>query len=301
MKETKQSTVVGIVVVIFLLSIFYVYQQLYRVPDNFPTGKNFTINENESLKSISERLEEEKFISSPILFRAGISFLGKDTSIQLGGYTFSSPLSLFGVMTTFVQGKPHFPLLSVTIPEGTTSFDIAKIVHKALPGINIDIFGETVSKHLADGKLFPSTYYLLPSHTAEDIVTLMVKTYVRKTEALGIASNVQKPLTDENDVLTLASILEGEANTEVDMKIVAGILLKRMSIGMPLQVDVAMETYKKKGLPFQPINNPGLVAITAVLEPTSSDFLYYITGRDGKMYYSKTFDEHKKNIQKYLK
>ncbi len=301
MKDTKQSKIIGIVVIVLAMSIFYIFQQLYRVPDDFPVGKNFTINENESLKSISQRLEEEKFISSPLLFRAGISFLGKDKSIQLGGYMFNSPLSLFGVMTTFVQGKPHFPLLSVTIPEGTTSYDISKIVNKALPGIDIDIFGETVSKYLADGKLFPSTYYLLPSHTAEDVVTLMVKTYTKKTAPLEIVARVEKPLTNENDVLTLASILEGEANTEVDMKIVAGILLKRMSIGMPLQVDVAMETYKKKGLPFQPINNPGLVAITAVLEPTASDFLYYITGRDGKMYYSKTFDEHKKNIQKYLK
>jgi UPF0755 protein len=74
-----------------------------------------------------------------------------------------------------------------------------------------------------------------------------------------------------------------------------------MRIGMPLQVDVAMETYKEKGLPKKPINNPGLVAITAVLNPVYTEYLYYITGNDGEMYYAKTFNDHKRNIAKYLK
>jgi UPF0755 protein len=74
-----------------------------------------------------------------------------------------------------------------------------------------------------------------------------------------------------------------------------------MRIGMPLQVDVATSTYKVKGLPLVPINNPGLTSITAVINPTYTDYLYYITGKDGLMYYAKTFNDHKRNIQKYLK
>jgi UPF0755 protein len=99
----------------------------------------------------------------------------------------------------------------------------------------------------------------------------------------------------------MASILEGEAKTEGDMKIIAGILLTRLTKGMPLQVDVAKETYTAKGLPKVPLNNPGLVAIMAVLHPTFTDNLYYLTGNDGAMHYAKTFEEHKKNIKKYLK
>jgi UPF0755 protein len=170
-----------------------------------------------------------------------------------------------------------------------------------LPTISVDIFGETISKYQADGKLFPSTYFLMPSSTEESIVKLMLTTFEKKTKEVIIESNVGEPLKNVNDVLSLAAILEGEAQKEEDMKMVAGILLARMKKGMPLQVDVAMETYKAKGLPFIPINNPGLVAIKAALEPTRSPFFYYITGNDGTMYYAKTFEEHKKNIRNYLK
>ena len=286
---------------VLLILVSYFYKQVFVVPTTFPVGKNFIINENESLKSISTRLKEEKFISSPLLFRAGISFLGKDRDIQLGGYVFSTPLSLFGVVTTFVQGHPSTPLLSVTIPEGSTSFEIASIVAKALPDISSDIFTQMTIKYNANGKLFPSTYYLLPSYSAEDIVKIMLSTFTKKIATLRPLATITSPLRDEHDVVVLASILEGEAKTQEDMKIVAGILLTRLSKGMMLQVDVAKETYKEKGLPKNPINNPGLTAIDAVLHPTNTPYLFYLTGRDGKMYYAKTFEEHKKNIRNYLK
>jgi UPF0755 protein len=210
-------------------------------------------------------------------------------------------LSLFGVVTTFVEGKPSSPLLSVTIPEGSTSYEIAAIVTKALPSVSSDVFAQVISKYSANGKLFPSTYFLLPSYTAEDIVKIMLNTFTKKIATLGVVATIRPPLTSEHEVLVLASILEGEAKTQQDMKIVAGILLARMTQGMPLQVDVAMETYKQKGLPKNPINNPGLTAIDAVLHPTETPYLFYITGNDGNMYYAKTFEEHKKNIKKYLK
>ena len=301
MRDAKNYTIAGVCLVVLLILVSYFYKQVFVVPTTFPVGKNFIINENESLKSISTRLKEEKFISSPLLFRAGISFLGKDRDIQLGGYVFSTPLSLFGVVTTFVQGHPSTPLLSVTIPEGSTSFEIASIVAKALPDISSDIFTQMTIKYNANGKLFPSTYYLLPSYSAEDIVKIMLSTFTKKIATLRPLATITLPLRDEHDVVVLASILEGEAKTQEDMKIVAGILLTRLSKGMMLQVDVAKETYKEKGLPKNPINNPGLTAIDAVLHPTNTPYLFYLTGRDGKMYYAKTFEEHKKNIRNYLK
>jgi UPF0755 protein len=301
MNDLKNYTRIGVIVVIALLLVTSLYRQLFAIKSDFPVGKNFVVNENESLLRISERLEEEKYISSPLLFRAGVSLFGKDRSIQLGGYTFDRPLSLFGVVTAFVDGKPSSPLLSITIPEGSTSAEIAKIIAKAAPGITADIFSQVTERYAANGKLFPSTYYLLPSYTAEDVIKVMLSTFSKRIATLSIESRIRAPLSSEHDVLVLASILEGEAKTEEDMKIVAGILLKRLSLGMPLQVDVAMETYKQKGLPQEPINNPGLTAIQAVLSPIETPYLFYITGNDGNMYYAKTFDEHKKNIKKYLK
>ncbi len=301
MQENKNHTFFGVVLVVVLLASYYLYTQILTIPDRFPVGKNFTINENESLKSISKRLEQEGYIRSALFFRMGVSFFDKDKDIHLGGYMFNTPYTLLGVLGKFIQGRPDAPLISVTIPEGSTSFQVATLVVKALPSISIDILGEFISKYNADGKLFPSTYFLLPSYKEEDIVTLMTSTFSKKVGGILSSSSIVSPLTKEEDVLILASILEGEAKTQEDMEIIAGILLKRLAIGMPLQVDVAKETYKQKGLPFKPLNNPGLVAIKAVLNPVSSPYLYYITGNDGKMYYAKTFAEHKLNIDKYLR
>jgi len=301
MKNGKQSSVIYIVAGSFVLFMWYVYVLAFSVPTTFPAGKTFIINENESLKSISVRLEEEGYITSPLLFRAGISFLGKDRAIQLGGYVFDSPRSLSGIVASFVQGRPTTPLLSVTIPEGTTSGDIARLIAKALPSVTEEAMLSSIVQSKANGRLFPSTYFLLPSYTADAVVQLMLTTFAKKIAPLSLSVKIPSPLISENDVLVMASILEGEAKTEEDMKIIAGILLARMNKGMPLQVDVAMETYKKKGLPATPINNPGLVSINAVLHPIATKYFFYITGNDGKMYYAVTFDEHKVNIRKYLK
>ncbi len=301
MKDNKNYTFIGMLIVVCIFIVMYGYKQFISVPSNFPVSKNFTVEENESLRSISMRLEEEGYITSALFFRVGVSFFGKDTGVHLGGYLFETPQSLISIINKFTKGRPDAPLLSVTIPEGSTSFEIATLVAKALPRISIDIFGEMISKYNADGKLFPSTYFLLPSYKEEDIVKLMLSTFTKKTGGIINPKLIKEPLQTEEDILTLASILEGEANTKEGMEIVAGILISRLTKGMPLQVDVAKETYKQKGLPHMPINNPGLMAITAALNPVATPYLYYITGSDGKMYYAVTFEEHKKNIQKYLR
>ena len=136
MNDRKQYTFLGTVIVIMVILGAYAYLQFIAVPSAFPVNKNFIVNENESLKSISERLQKEGFITSPLLFRAGISFFGKDRGVQLGGYSFPTPLSLFGVIQTFVSGGPTSPLLSVTIPEGSTADEVAQILSKAVPTLS---------------------------------------------------------------------------------------------------------------------------------------------------------------------
>ncbi|MBI4133443.1 endolytic transglycosylase MltG, partial [Candidatus Uhrbacteria bacterium] len=122
--------------------------------------------------------------------------------------------------------------------------------------------------------------------------------------------------------LILASYLEREVPEFEDRRIVAGILLRRMQLGMPLQVDAVFgyifgrdtyppsledlkvdspyNTYTHTGLPPGPINNPGLESIEAVLNPTKTDYLYYLTDTDGFMHYATTYAGHQTNQRKYL-
>jgi UPF0755 protein len=278
--------------VVFLLAL--------NAPKDFPVGEKFEVKEGESLYSISTRLEEEHIITSSLFFRGWISVLGKDEDIGLGIYEFNSKRPLGLVVAKFIRG-PDQPLLSVTIPEGYTTKEIADAFQKALPAISSSVFIEQVRAKKLDGYLFPSTYYPLPSSNEDDIIARMTATFEREYEKYFAAEKFPVYVPTKGAVISLASILEGEAKTEEDMKIVSGILQKRLSKGMRLQVDVALSTYKESGLPDTPISNPGRIAIDAVFHPKESSYLYYLTGKDGRMYYAKTFEEHKKNIQKYLR
>lgn len=286
---------------VIILGLGYGYYVFFAVTKDFPVNKSFVVEENESLRSISNRLEKEHYINSALGFRVWASFIGGDRYIQLGGYVFDSPQSLGSILKKLVLSKPDAPLIKVTIPEGSTVKDIAESVNKVLPSIEVKSFENVVIESKAEGKLFPSTYFLLPSMIDKRVVDLMVSTFEEKYLESFKNKQIPSPLQNKEEILSLAAILEGEAKTKEDMKMVAGILLKRLNIGMALQVDVAPETYKNKGLPEVPINNPGLIAIDAVFNFTDTPYLYYITGKDGKMYYAKTFTEHKLNIKKYLK
>ena len=172
-----------------------------------------------------------------------------------------------------------------------------------------------------EGYLFPDTYYIPEDFTAAELLTLLKTTYEQKVASRKepMASHPLK----EDGVIVLASLLEREANTEESMRIVSGILQKRLQLGMRLQTDASIEyalgrplsdlraedlerdtpynTYKYAGLTPTPIGNPGLNSIDAVLEPEDTEYLYYITDEEGNFHYAKTFDEHRANIAKYLK
>lgn len=287
--------------ILFITFLFFTTWSFINTPSSFPIGKNFTVSEGESLYNISQRLESNNYISSALLFRAWVSFLGKDRHIQLGVYSFDKAIPLGAVVKKLISANPDAPLLKVTIPEGSSTGDIANILKNIIPDFSPEVFIQKVNQKKLNGRLFPSTYYLLPSNNEDKIIEIMTETFDRKYKTAFNASFIKLPLKDENDLISLASILEGEAKNKEDMKVVSGIILHRLSISMPIQVDAAKITYTVKGLPEIPINNPGLIALDAAFYPIESPYLYYITDHNGIMHYSKTFAEHKKNIQKYLK
>ena len=193
---------------------------------------------------------------------------------------------MYDILYKIGRGKADRAGIAITVPEG---FDLVKISERVerVYGINSEEFAEYAKDYV--GKLFPETYFFAGDVKKEIIVKRMVEEFDKRVG----------PISDKD--LVLASLVEGEAKSAEDMKIVAGILKKRIKLGMALQVDVAPETYKTNEVPKTPINNPGLNAIEAVRNPTLSEYLYYITGDDGNMYYSKTFEEHKAYIRKYLR
>jgi UPF0755 protein len=172
-----------------------------------------------------------------------------------------------------------------------------------------------------EGYLFPDTYYFAKDVTATEIINKMLDTFsIKVLPAIKTELDVQKKSLFE--IVTMASVVEGEVRNDEDRKIVAGLFWNRIAGDMPLQSDATLEyalgtnkvqhsiaetkinspynTYQNKGLPPGPVSNPGISSILAALEPAQTDFVYFLSDpATGKTVFAKTFDQHIANKAKY--
>jgi UPF0755 protein len=307
------------VIIILVAASYLSFLYLKEAPVSFPVNQPFIIEQGTGIKAVASKAKEAGLVKSEILLYTYLITIFKDTPPQASTYIFEAPLNSFGVAASFAKGDHDSNLISITIPEGTSLKDIANIASKSLPKFDTEAFLRIAVGQ--EGFLFPETYFVPASYTEEDMYKLLNDTFSEKIRTLEPAlSGHSLSLTE---IVILASIIEREANSVESMKMVSGILQERLRIGMALQVDASMEyvldkplseltaedlkmespynTYLNPGLPPTPIGNPGFDSIKAVLEPTPSEYLFYITGSDGNFYYARTFDEHKKNIARYLR
>ena len=206
-------------------------------------------------------------------------------------------LSLFaGVLFLLTHLKPRVQPVHITFPEGITNTDMARIISSKIPTFNQTLFLQDTQN--LQGQLFPDTYFVYPTITPILLITKMNDDFNHKTGALFMKGYQSY---SKNQIITMASLVQKEAENSSDSSIIAGILWKRLAMGMPLQVDAAPTTYANKGLPSYPINNPGLSAIQATINPTVTPYLYYLHDKNGMIHLASTYTEHMRNIKLYLK
>jgi UPF0755 protein len=274
----------------------------------------------QSVRDIAESVKEAEVVRSELLLYAALTYFHDPTNIYAGTYVFTGEQNLFAVADTLASNKIETNLTRLTIPEGMRLTKAAEIAATVLPDFNEADYIEAANE--LEGKLFPDTYFVPENFSAADLVRLQQNTYQEKLTELQ--SDFEKSDLTEDEVIILASILEREANDETSMKMVSGILQNRLEIDMALQADATIEyalsvelnelpagqlatelretdspynTYLNRGLPPTPIGNPGLTAIEAVLNPTASEYFYYITDSDGEFYYARTYQEPLINIE----
>jgi UPF0755 protein len=243
---------------------------------------------------------------------------GGTKGIIAGDYFLNNRQNTILIAYKFSRGDFRLTPIKVTIPEGLNIFEIAKIISEKFPQIPEETFRELAKVN--EGYLFPDTYFFLPNVLAQDILLEMNRNFNLRIKTLDIEiNNFGKPLSD---IIKMASIIEKEARTMEARQIIAGILWKRISIGMPLQVDVSFKyingkvtedltladlkidspynSYLYKGLPPTPIANPGLDSIKATIKPIKTDYLYFLSDKNGEMYYAKDYAGHLHNKELYL-
>jgi len=304
-------------IVFFVLAGFSGYFFL-SAPKDFPSGAAIVIEKGMGLAEISDKLKREGFIRNKYAFALYARAFNKSKKIKYGKYLFNEPVSVFSLTGRLTKGEFGFKPVKITVTEGLTAKDIAELFLAVKPpfgGLTAKIFENFDKEEFLEktenleGYLFPDTYLFLPGAETGQIIGTMADNFKNK------AGDAAK------DIVIMASLIEKEVPDSGDRKIVSGILWKRLKLGMALQVDAVFpyitgkrevllddlkidspyNTYLHKGLPPGPISNPGLDAIKAARNPKESPYLYYLSGNDGKTRFAKTYEEHLRNKEKYLK
>jgi len=288
-----------------------------------------TVNKGQSLLSISKELESMGIIDSPFTFRMLVSLRAKQHNIPAGVYVFGDTtslmqprISLYTVASRLARRDYGYKKIKVTIPEGLNVFDIAQRITAKVPSISALEFASSAAPY--EGYLFPETYFISPYATSGEIINEMRTTF--NTEVLQNATITTAIASSGHslaEIITMASILEGEVRTTEDRQLVADLLWRRIQEGMPLQVDSTFtyinqktsaeltaadlkidskyNTYKYRGLPPGPISNPGIDTIMAALNPTKNNYVYFLNDKNGVTHFARTLKEHVQLKNKYLK
>lgn len=302
--------------IIFSLAgiLFLIFLFLISAPPNFPINKIVAVEKGTASEQVAQNFYKEGFIRYPLLFNGLIRCTGNEKNIKAGKYMFAKPLSLVGLVGRLASGAYGIPSVKITIPEGSTIKDINDIFSK------MGFADFAIKNKELEGYLFPDTYLFLMDASPEEAVAAMTGNL--KNQTAGLEDAISKSKRGFHQILTMASLLEKEAANPEDRKIISGILWKRFDKKMPLQVDAAFvyainkntyelttedlkadspyNTYLRVGLPPTPISNPGLDAIIAAVFPEKTPYWFYLSDKSGKIYYSKTFEEHIVKKQKYL-
>ncbi|MDB5188334.1 MAG: Endolytic murein transglycosylase [Candidatus Kaiserbacteria bacterium] len=312
--QTSWQYRINIRTILFLLFVgslaTWGYFVLFVAPDQFPSKVLITVPAGASATNIGIILEDQHVIRSAFTFRVIEKLLGASNTLHAGDYIFKQPENVLTVARAIAIGAYGLEPLHITIPEGYTVRQMAEIYAAQLPRFNKASF--LTQAMPLEGFLFPDTYYFLPNVTETTVIAAMRQNF--DVQIQKIQPQIASSTHTIEEITTMASIIEKEADTEHDRRMVSGVLWNRIAKGMPLQSDIPImyvtgkydsrltladlrnpspyNTYVHKGLPIGPVNNPSIASILAAANPIKSDFLFYLSDKNNVTYYSKTYAQH---------
>jgi UPF0755 protein len=320
--------------ILVLVLLVFVGVELYRVfynPNHFSGAdeKMFYVSKGQTFASVVDSLEAAGIIRNRTAFVFVARLHGGTTRVQIGKYKFGTGISNYDLLLALTQGK-NVTLISVTIPEGLMARQQAHILARMV-GIDSVRFMSLVrdesfahslgiNSHSLEGYLFPETYSFYWQADEEEIITRLVKQYQAFYD-----DSLQARASDlgwtTNQVMALASIVEGEAVLAEERPIISGVYQNRLRKGMKLEADPTIRfmiaegprrilysdlqvsnpynTYRNRGLPPGPINNPGKASILAALFPARHNYLFFVANGKGGHWFSSTYAEHLRYVRKY--
>ena len=295
---------------------------LLALPAGTGPRQSVIVGKDASLRFVARRLKQKGLIRSEVAFR--LAAYRNWRQVRQGEYLLSPSMNTLEIVGRMAGG--HVYAYWVTVPEGFTTAQIAGLLaERGIASRGEFLAAATAGRMLAsdfplragslEGYLFPDTYRLLPGpEAAQTLAAQMVARFDEMVwKGLLQGRQPQGGLT-LHELITLASLVEGEAKKDSERDLIAGVLMNRLRLGMKLQCDATVQyalggrkprlmnadldvaspynTYLHEGLPPGPINNPGLASIRAALHPRQTDLLYYVARPDGTHIFSRTLAEH---------
>jgi UPF0755 protein len=335
LKGIRKSAMPILISILFVFSIGLLY--FHRSNRSFNSSEVYFIVKNEmDLDTLLPQLKERGLVNSGARLKLYYRFFGRKGTVKPGNYIVKPRTSYKNLLSILQSGESHFAI--VTIPEGFSLNQIQRKLKDNNLGGAGSLLTEKLSAidsttpaspggdvlFELEGFLFPDTYYIPYDSNLQSIARTMhnrfkaifTKDYISRAEELGLSIN---------EVITIASLIEKEAMVHDERSKIAGVIYNRLKIDMLLQIDAAViyantdgerhldkvlkshlqvnspyNTYLYKGLPPGPIAAPGKASIEAALYPESHDYLYYVSSGERHVF-SKTYEEHRQNVIRYIK
>lgn len=316
-------------IIVLAIGAFWIFGQSF-VTRHTQASVAFTIEPQESVVSVAQKLAEKDLISSKFVFFLYALFSGDFSRFQPGVYVVTSEPSVRDIISLLVQGPRDVEV--VLYPGMTLAEADERLAQKGVitQGSLIDLNPETLEKDFPflqesknlEGFLMPDTYRFYPNDSAQNAARIILKNFAAKEKDF---------ITQSPEVirrtLIIASMIEKEAASDEEKPLIAGVIQNRIHAHMPLQIDASVRygvcggrftqckaltrddfsidtpynTYLYQGVPPTPIANPSPSSIQAALKPAKTSYFYYLFDpASQKSLFSETFDQHNESRSKYL-
>lgn len=306
-----------------------------------PRRETYTIQAGQSAAAIGEELQQRGLIRSSLAFRWEIDSRGLGSKLEAGDYELSPSLSNAEIVAVLARG-PIIRGIGLTVPEGWRAEQVARRMEEVGLGKAEDVLRlvRTPREHglappdptatTLEGYLFPETYEFDPKANPNQAVETLVNQFERRfgesfrRQAAGRGLSLHQ-------AVTLASIIEREAQQAPERAVISSVYHNRLAAGMRLDADPTVQyavanldlgkaggygfwkrdltledlkvnspynTYQLTGLPPGPICSPGLASLQAAVAPADTGYLFFVARDDGSHAFATTLAEHNQNVQK---
>ena len=314
MKEINTTTSIVITILIILAT------SVLSINNREINATIITIEKGMSLNTVSELLLDEDVVINQNIFKLKVLGRGLASKVPTGKFLIEGKISDAIIIDLIFNKGPI--KLKLTIPEGLQSKKLFKNINSLLnTDYDFDQYFESqnileqynISAKTLEGYLYPNTYYIYHDSTPKEIIDILLKEFWNQFDK-NLQDRANQLGFSVHEVVTLASIIEGEAMLDSERETISSVYHNRLKINMKLQADPTIQyilsgppkalsnrdlrvksdynTYQNYGLPPGPINNPGIESIKAALYPKDTNFLFFVAQGDGSHAFTTNEKDH---------